>query len=128
MNISSFSYPSKGILVKINALKGELGQMICASDYLSEGFTIIPTGHGSDYFVAKIPQEITKKLYGTLVETKTGNSRLTKLQKKTKRNSRNQNVDYTINRVSDAYLKKFIENIAILITFIDADSKEENKN
>ena len=128
MNISSFSYPSKGILVKVNALKGELGQMICVSDYLSEGFSIIPTGNGSDYFAAKIPQEITKKLYGTLVETKTGNSRLTKLQKKTRRKSRNHNVDYTIYRVSDAYLKNFIENIAILIPFLDADSKEENKN
>ena len=55
-------------------------------------------------------------------------SRLTKLQKKTKKISKNHKVDYIIYRVSDVYLKNFIENIAILLPFLSANSKEENNN
>ena len=115
----------KNLLMKINSIKGELGQMICVYDYLEEGFTLIPTGRGSDYYAVKIPQEIIDKLNGTLIETKTGQSSLSKEQRRVKNNSRKQNDDYRVYRVSDAYLKKFIQSLLILIPFLESKEVEQ---
>ena len=125
MKNPKISYPSQGFLIKLNALKGKLGQMICVSEYLSEGYSIIPTGQGSDYFVVRIPPEVTTKLHGILVESKTGNSRLTKQQRKVKKFSKNSNIDYRIYRISDSYLKNFIENLMGLIPYLDSKNKKE---
>ena len=99
--------------------------MICVYDYLEEGFTLIPTGRGSDYYAVKIPQEIIDKLNGTLIETKTGQSSLSKEQRRVKNNSRKQNDDYRVYRVSDAYLKKFIQSLLILIPFLESKEVEQ---
>jgi len=117
---------SKSLLMKINAIKGELGQMICVYDYLEEGFTLIPTGRGSDYYAVKIPQEIIEKLSGTLIETKTGHSSLSREQRRVMNKSRNQRDDYRVYRVSDAFLKKFIQTLLILIPFLESEEVKEN--
>jgi len=115
----------KNLLMKINLIKGELGQMICVYDYLEEGFTIIPTGRGSDYYAVKIPQEIIEKLSGTLIETKTGQSSLSKEQKRVMNDSRNGSDDYRVYRVSDAFLKNFIQSLQILIPFLESIEVEQ---
>jgi len=116
----------KNLLMKINALKGELGQMICVYDYLEEGYTLIPTGRGSDYYAVKIPQEIIEKLSGTLIETKTGHSSLSREQRRVMNKTRNQSDDYRVYRVSDAFLKKFIQSLLILIPFLETKEVIEN--
>jgi len=115
----------KGFLMKINALKGELGQMICVSDYLQEGYSIIPTGTGSDYYAVKMPQEMIKQLSGTLVEAKTGHSRLSKRQKSMMNKIKHQKLDYRVYRISNTYLKNFIQSLVVLIPYLE--SMEGNK-
>ena len=116
----------KSLLMKINAIKGELGQMICAYDYLQEGYAVIPTGKGSDYYAVKIPEEVKEKLEGTKIETKTGHSSLTREQRRQMYQSRNQNEDFRVYRVSDVFIKKFIQNLLILIPFLESEEVEEN--
>jgi len=115
----------KNLLMKINSIKGELGQMICVYDYLEEGYTLIPTGRGSDYYAVKIPQEIIEQLSGTLIETKTGNGTLSREQRRVQKKTRNLNDDYRVYRVSDAYLKKFIQGLMILIPFLESKEVEQ---
>lgn len=116
----------KGLLMKINAIKGELGQMICVHDYLQQGYSIIPTGKGSDYYAVKIPQEIIDERNGTLIETKTGQARLSKRQKRIMKKYRRHNGDYRIYRVSDVYLKNFIQKLQILIPFLESEEIDQN--
>jgi len=98
-------------------LKGLLGQIIGVYDYWSDGFGVIPNRYGSDLCV--INAEQLRHLTGELVEIKTGQAKLSPLQRKLQRLSE----EYRVYRVSDSYMLNFIETFDKLKPYLDGGKK-----
>ena len=78
--------------LKLNKLNGSAGEILHGIKKLGEGLDINRTGLGSDYSSQRkylTGQTFQKKLY----EVKTGNAKLSKLQRKTRRRNRNYKVE-----------------------------------
>jgi len=78
--------------IKFNKLNGRAGEILHGIKKLGEGLYIKRTGWGSDYSIQRnylTGQTFPKELH----EVKTGNAKLSKLQRKTRRNNRNYKVE-----------------------------------
>ncbi len=73
-------------LLANNRLKGELAEMGVGINYSLSGHNVRRTGRGSDFEMQKL-EDFTGKRIGrkTLVEVKSGGSKLSDLQKETKK-------------------------------------------
>lgn len=77
----------------LNKMKGKFEENLSAAGWASKGYDVKRTGRGSDF-------EVTKKNFFTgkvedkrLVEVKSGKAKLSKLQKKTQKSTKNYTVD-----------------------------------
>ena len=82
-------------------LRGKVGEEIAKQDYKDHGFKIISTQKGSDFIASK---RIGGTLYQEYVEVKTGNSRLTKVQKRKMKEIKKVGICYTVYRISKTFL------------------------
>ncbi len=88
-----------------NILKGKIGEEIAQTDYLTNGYSVIPTGTGSDFIAVKIIDDLE---YTEFVEVKTGGSRTSKRQIDTMRKVKKVGDMYTVYRISDEYLDTYL--------------------
>jgi predicted Holliday junction resolvase-like endonuclease len=93
-----------------NIIKGKIGEEIAEIDYKNNGYKIIRTGIGSDFIAIKKFSGYDKP-YIEFVEVKTGKSRQSKKQKIIMKNNRKVGKNYTIYRVSDAFLDTCLKSI-----------------
>ena len=96
----------------VNKIKGKIAEDLAKADYLENGFTIQPTGIGSDFIAIK---KSDNSIYKEYVDVKSGNATLTKKQEETKNILRKYNIPYSIYRVTDKYLKFQIKHNSKLI-------------
>ena len=78
--------------IKFNKLDGRAGEILHGIKKLGEGIDIKRTGLGSDYSTQRnylTGKTFPKKLH----EVKTGNAKLSRLQRKTRRRNRNYKVE-----------------------------------
>ena len=75
---------SKRQVIRDNAARGTEGERQAKAKYEMSGYEVERTGHGSDYKVSR-RNWFTGKKESKLVEVKTGNAKLSPLQKKRKR-------------------------------------------
>lgn len=82
--------------IKLNKKNGRFGEILHGIKRLGEGSDIKRTGIGSDYSIQR--NWITGKRFSKqLDEVKTGSAKLSKLQEKTRNNTRNYKVErYTL--------------------------------
>ncbi|MFB0504982.1 MAG: hypothetical protein ACETWE_14285 [Candidatus Bathyarchaeia archaeon] len=73
--------------------KGKAGEDIVAMNYAMRGYEVERTGKGSDLRVRRRDPFTRRVTESKLVEVKTGKSRLSKLQKKTKKKKSNYKVE-----------------------------------
>ena len=88
---------SKRQVIRDNAAKGADGERRAKAKYGLMGYNVERTGHGSDYKISR-RDWLTGKKETKLVEVKTGNAKLSPLQKKRKRSWGKR---YVVERVDD---------------------------
>jgi len=76
-----------------NRRKGKAGEDTVKMNYQLQGYEVERTGRGHDFRVRKRDMLTGKVTRSKLVEVKTGNARLSKLQKKTKKKRSNYKVE-----------------------------------
>jgi len=89
-----------------NKKKGLIGEKIAQDDYIQNGFRILVTRFGSDFIASKT---IEGKICEQYVEVKTGNARISKLQKTVMRKSKNSGKTYTVYRVTDLFMDHYLK-------------------
>lgn len=93
-----------------NITKGKIGQRIAELDYLANGFSVQRTGIGSDFVAVKKLGDCNV-LYTEFVEVKTGRAKPSRSQITTMRKMKKFGKKYTIYRVTDAFLRTYLDSI-----------------
>lgn len=91
-----------------NRTRGLIGEKIAMEDYVKNGFEIIPTRKGSDFLAMK---KINSKIYREYVEVKTGRASQTRYQKKKMRQVKRKGYQYTVYRISEAFLENYFSSL-----------------
>lgn len=81
--------------------RGNIAEIIAKEDYLKHGYKIIPQTIGADFIAVK---KTKGRTYKEFVEVKTGNSRLSKIQKKKRIEVKKKGFHYTIYHINQAFL------------------------
>lgn len=102
--MSQIEIPSNILIFTKNIKKGKIAEELAKQDYRNNGYKIIPTKVGSDFVAIK---KTNGRLQKEFVEVKTGNSTLSKLQKKTRNQVKKQGFRYTIYHVSKTFLEHY---------------------
>jgi len=89
-----------------NKKKGRLGEKIAQEEYEKNGFKVIPTGVGSDFVVFK---RIEGKSYQEYVEVKTGNSRVSKIQRTFMKEIKKSGKIYTVYRITNILMDNYLQ-------------------
>jgi hypothetical protein len=107
-----------------NKRKGLFGENIAKEDYKENGFEIISTRIGCDFIAWR---RVGEKIYQEYVEVKTGKSRQSVTQKRKMREMRRHGINYTVYRITDAFLSNYIsaENTKMENTYFAANNKTE---
>ncbi len=102
--MSQIDIRSNILIFTKNIKKGKIAEEIAKEDYRKNGYRVIPTKVGSDFVAIK---KTNGELQKEFVEVKTGNSFLSKLQKKTRNEVKRQGFRYTIYHVSKTFLDHY---------------------
>jgi len=85
--------------------RGKIAENLAKQDYLEHGYRITPIKIGADFIAVK---KIDGKIHKEVVEVKAGDSRLSKNQKRKRKEIRKKGHQYTIYRVSTVFLNNYL--------------------
>ncbi len=106
-----------------NQCRGKQGEESVKSNYESRGYKVKRTGKGHDYKVSK-RDLFTGKKESKYVEVKTGNSKLSKLQKKKKARLGSR---YVVERPDNTGFRFCLPKISLFGVSSSKESKKKNK-
>ena len=75
--------------LKQNRLRGKIGEATIRLKYQLMGYEVVRTGKGSDFRIRRRDLWTGRVKESKLIEVKTGNAKLSKLQRKTKKKKSN---------------------------------------